>query len=90
MNPQENAEAPRWQHLAVVGDSAAVETGAGVLQIEDRIPYEVMAELKERGHEVKELTSYGHSSAVQLLEVMEDGTYVAGSDPRCEGLALGI
>jgi len=90
MNPQENAEAPRWQHLAAVGDSAAIETGAGVLQIEDRFPYEVSADLKERGHDVRELPAYGHGSAVQLLEVTEDGTYIAGSDPRCEGLALGI
>ena len=45
---------------------------------------------KERGHDVRELPAYGHGSAVQLLEVTEDGTYIAGSDPRCEGLALGI
>ena len=90
MNPQENAEAPRWQHLASIGDSAALEIGAGVLQIEDRVAYEVIADLKERGHDVRELPSYGHGSAVQLLEVTDDGTFVAGSDPRCEGLALGI
>ena len=90
MNPQENAEAPRWQHLNIADGSTGDEIYDGVLQIEDRVPYETQADLKDRGHDVRELSAYGHGSAVQLLEVTTDGTYIAGSDPRAEGHAAGI
>ena len=89
MNPQQNAEAPRWQHLAK-SSSSEIENYDGVLQIEKRVDYQTLAELKVRGHEVLELSEYGHGSAVQLLEVTPDGTFIAGSDPRAEGHAAGI
>jgi gamma-glutamyltranspeptidase/glutathione hydrolase len=90
MNPQENAESPRWQHLKKAGGSSLDEKYEGVLQIENRIGKETFQSLKEKGHSVEELSAYGHGSAVQLLEVLPNGTYIAGSDPRCEGHAAGI
>lgn len=90
MNPQENAEAPRWQHLRAAGDSSSEESFDGVLQIENRVPYDVLADLKEKGHNVAELNPYGHGSSVQLLEVTASGSYIAGSDPRSDGHAAGI
>jgi gamma-glutamyltranspeptidase/glutathione hydrolase len=90
MNPQENAEAPRWQHLNKAGGSSLDERYEGVLQIENRVEKEIQQSLKEKGHSVEELSAYGHGSAVQLLEVLPNGTYIAGSDPRCEGHAAGI
>ncbi|NBY50993.1 MAG: hypothetical protein EBQ55_00280, partial [Actinobacteria bacterium] len=90
MSPQENAEAPRWQHLNKSKDSSGDETFDGVLQIEKRVPHETFSILTSLGHAVEELPPYGHGSSVQLLEVLENGTYIAGSDPRCEGHAAGI
>ena len=90
MSPQENAEAPRWQHLNKKKDSSGEELFDGVLQIENRIAQETLENLSSMGHEVEQLPAYGHGSSVQLLEVMENGTYIAGSDPRCEGHAAGI
>lgn len=90
MSPQENVEAPRWQHLNRPFANDDVENFHGILQIENRLPYSVLAELKRRGHQVQELPPFGHGSAVQLLEVRPDGTYIAGSDPRAEGLAAGF
>ena len=78
-----------WQHLAK-GGSSDIENFDGVLQIEKRVEYSVLSELKERGHEVHELSEFGHGSSVQLLEVTPDGTFIAGSDPRAEGHAAGI
>jgi gamma-glutamyltranspeptidase len=46
--------------------------------------------LSKKSHDVEELAPYGHGSSVQILEVLPNGTYVAGSDPRCEGQAAGI
>ena len=90
MSPQENAEAPRWQHLNGPSASDAEENFDGVLQIENRLPYTLFADLKKRGHEVAELPPFGHGSSVQLLEVTENGTMIAGSDPRTEGHAAGF
>jgi gamma-glutamyltranspeptidase/glutathione hydrolase len=90
MSPQENAEAPRWQHLNKKRDNSGIEVFDGVLQIENRVSQDIITSLSNRGHEVQELSAYGHGSSVQLLEVQENGTYIAGSDPRCEGHAAGI
>jgi gamma-glutamyltranspeptidase/glutathione hydrolase len=90
LSPQENAEAPRWQHLNGPSYSDAEENFNGVLQIEKRVSPDVINQLTELGHEVQEIGEFAHGSSVQLLEVREDGTYVAGSDPRTEGHAAGI
>jgi gamma-glutamyltranspeptidase/glutathione hydrolase len=90
LSPQENAEAPRWQHLNGPSYSDAEENFNGVLQIENRVSQEVLNELKERGHEVQELPAFGHGSSVQLLATTETGSFVLGSDPRNEGHAAGF
>ena len=90
MNPQQNAEAPRWQHLNKPGETSLDESFEGVLQIEGRYSPEIKSELEEKGHTVNLLSDYGHGSAVQILEVLENGSYVCGSDPRSEGHAAGI
>jgi gamma-glutamyltranspeptidase/glutathione hydrolase len=76
--------------LAKPGSSSDLENFDGVLQVENRVSFEVQSELKKRGHDLQELPPYGHGSAVQLLEVTPDGTFIAGSDPRAEGHAAGI
>jgi gamma-glutamyltranspeptidase/glutathione hydrolase len=90
LNVQEAIEAPRWQHLNEPGASSEEESGLGVLQIEDRVSAEVFEELRAKGHVVAPLAAWGHGSSVQLMEVMENGTYAFGSDPRCEGHAAGL
>ena len=87
---QEVVEAPRWQHLKG-GDSSAIDEAIkGTLFLESRFGDEVIEQLGKKGHEIEVLPPYGHGSAVQLLEVMENGTFALGSDPRCEGQAIGI
>ena len=88
--PQENAEAPRWQHLNGPSYSDAEENFDGVLQIEGRVSQEILTELRNRGHEVQELPPFGHGSSVQLLSTTESGSFVLGSDPRTEGQAAGF
>lgn len=90
LNPQQNAEAPRWQHLNKPSETSLNENFDGVLQIEGRYPQEIQADLERKGHSVQRLSDYGHGSAVQILHVLENGTYMAGSDPRSEGHAAGI
>ena len=90
MNVQEATEAPRWQHLNAAGQSSEEEKGAGVLEIENRVAAEVLEQLRAKGHEVKALSAWGHGSSVQMMEVLANGTFAFGSDPRCEGQACGI
>jgi gamma-glutamyltranspeptidase len=61
-----------------------------VLQIENRVSSDVINQLKAKGHEVSELPAWGHSSSSQLMEVLSQGTFAFGSDPRSEGHAAGI
>ena len=90
MNVQEATEAPRWQHLNAPGQSSAEENGSGVLEIENRVPTQVLDQLRTKGHDVKELAAWGHGSSVQLMQVLPNATYAFGSDPRCEGHAAGL
>ena len=90
MNVQEAIEAPRWQHLRVAGESSLVENGGGVLEIENRVDLDVIEALRAKAHEITLIAPWAHGSSVQMLEVMPNGTYMFGSDPRCEGNAAGI
>lgn len=90
MNVQEAAEAPRWQHLSETGQGGADESTFGTLEIENRVDPTVIADLKARGHIVKELDAWGHGSSVQLMQRLPNGTFAFGSDPRSEGQAAGI
>ena len=84
------SEAPRWQHLNAPGHSSAEEIGDGVLEVENRVPTSVLEELRSKGHDVRPLAAWGHGSSVQMMEVLANGTFAFGSDPRCEGQACGI
>jgi gamma-glutamyltranspeptidase/glutathione hydrolase len=90
MNVQEATEAPRWQHLNAPGQSSEDEKGLGVLEVENRVSNLVLDELRAKGHDVRPLAAWGHGSSVQLMEVLPNGSYAFGSDPRCEGHASGI
>lgn len=79
-NPQAAADAPRWR--VVEGRTVAVE---------DAMPNTITDGLKAMGHEVTRTppeASFSFGGA-QLAWRLDDGNYVAGSDPRKDGLALG-
>ena len=79
-DPQTAVDAPRWQALS--GLEVAVEASLGV---------EVIDALKARGHAIKveipDSTNFGFGGA-QLI-ARTDAGYVAGSDPRKDGCAVG-
>jgi len=90
MNVQEAIEAPRWQHLSVAGQSSLEEDGSGTLEIEARVDSTVIESLRAKGHQVSVIGDWAHGSSVQMLEVMPNGSYMFGSDPRSEGHAAGV
>lgn len=75
-NPQAIIDAPRWY---VTSDSR--------IKLENGFKPEVIAELKRRGHEIvnSQGAKFGGAQAVFKLE---DG-YLAASDPRKDGQAVG-
>jgi gamma-glutamyltranspeptidase/glutathione hydrolase len=78
LDPQAAVDAARWGH-----------SGSSLL-VEDHMPAETIAGLRERGHDV---TSVGRSVApmgrAQVIMRGEPGVLMGGSDTRGEGSAAG-
>jgi len=79
-NPQDMSDAPRFR----------VENGP-VVNVEAHMPPAVVEELRRRGHEVvvAPADSLEFGSA-QLIYRQDNGTYVAASDSRRDGQAVGF
>lgn len=89
MNVQQAAEAPRWSSFP--GTDPGNLPSDFKLRIEDRVDKRVITELKKRGHEVEVLGAWDGGGQVQLIEVNpENGVLMGASDPRTEGVAIGI
>ena len=78
LNPQAVLDAPRWQ----------VTGGLGV-DLELGLPEAVLRELVARGHQVTVPVPRGGFGRGQIIWRLEDGLYVAGSDRRADGAAVG-
>jgi gamma-glutamyltranspeptidase/glutathione hydrolase len=79
LDPQAALGAPRWYWRA--GRSVLVEEGLAAP--------DVLAELERRGHEIAvehESAGFGYGQAIWRLP---GGMYVAGSEPRADGCAVG-
>jgi gamma-glutamyltranspeptidase/glutathione hydrolase len=76
-NPQAASDAPRWRVMG--GTQVLLETG---------IAPEVADDLKSRGHDAT-IAEFGQFGGAQLIYKLDDG-YVAGSDHRKDGQAVGF
>ncbi len=78
-NPQAAADAPRWRVLG----------GRRVL-VEPSMPAETVAGLKALGHDIAVEPPQGvfGFGGAQLILKGEEGSYIAGSDPRKDGQAV--
>ena len=89
MNVQQAVEAPRWSSFP--GTDPGNLPNPFKLRVEDRIDKRVITELKKRGHDVETLGAWAGGGQVQLIEVNpENGALMGATDPRTEGVALGI
>ncbi len=76
-------ESPRWR----------VDADGATVRIESRMPAAIRKALGDRGHDVVRLGPWGGSGLAQLLATVsmdEDFVFVGATDPRGEGVALGI
>ncbi len=79
MNPQASLDAPRWQW----------ERGRTVL-LEDTVTRPIVEGLALRGHDVVLEAPGGLFGRGQIIRRLDNGAYVAGSDKRADGAAVGF
>jgi gamma-glutamyltranspeptidase/glutathione hydrolase len=83
MNPQEAVEAPRFDTQHYISSFDNHEFLAGVLNIESRIPADVIRQLNSRGHKLKVQSAWGTgSSPTVIMFDAKSGVISGGADPR--------
>jgi gamma-glutamyltranspeptidase/glutathione hydrolase len=83
MNPQEAVEAPRFDTQHYVSSFDNHEFLAGVLNLESRLPAEVMSQLVRRGHKITVQAPWGTgSSPTVIVYDAKSGVISGGADPR--------
>ena len=83
MNPQEAVEAPRFDTQHYVSSFDNHEFLAGVLNVESRIPADVISRLNSRGHKMKIQSAWGTgSSPTVIMYDVKSGVISGGADPR--------
>ncbi|MBI1879055.1 MAG: gamma-glutamyltransferase, partial [Chloroflexi bacterium] len=78
LNPQAALDAPRW-HVA-----SGLEVG-----LEPEVPEHVRQSLAVRGHAIQGGLNRGAFGRGQIIWRLDEGVYVAGSDKRSDGAAVG-
>ncbi|HAS74993.1 MAG TPA: gamma-glutamyltransferase [Clostridiales bacterium UBA8960] len=74
MNPQSALDAPRWQWMK---DKH--------ITVEPNFPESVITDLRARGHVVKVDEEIGSFGRGQIIWRTKEGTYVGGTESRCDG-----
>ncbi|WP_241387280.1 gamma-glutamyltransferase family protein [Rhodococcus sp. CH91] len=88
LDPQEAVSAPRF--TVFPGSDANVLGEPTVLRIEADVAEGVPHALTELGHRVEVLEPLSADGSAQVISLDEDGVLRGGSDPRQEGIALGV
>lgn len=78
LNPQAALDAPRWRWSSGLQVEFELET-----------PEHILQELAARGHAVQTGLNRGNFGRGQLIWRLDQGVYVAGSDKRSDGAAVG-
>jgi len=78
-NPQAAADAPRWK-----------VTGEGAVIVEHHMPSPAVGGLAALGHKIRQVERWNMEfGSAQLIHRIEGG-YVAASEPRRDGQAVGF
>jgi len=88
MNMQQAIEAPRWSTRSFPASPFPHTMYPGDLQMENRIPETVRAELEHRGHKVTMRPPWSLNDSAGIVIDFVNGTVSAAADPRTAALAL--
>lgn len=84
MNPQTAVSEPRFVWGRTWGESSQE------LRVESRVADEVLSELAEAGHLVRKVDGYdGVVGHAHVISIDDNGYRSGGTDPRCDGAAIG-
>jgi gamma-glutamyltranspeptidase/glutathione hydrolase len=90
MNLQQAIEAPRIESAHFHESFGDKQDAPGVVEIENRIPADVLGALARRGHRIRLLSDYGAATGIVAAGVdPRFGTLRAGADVRGERYAFG-
>jgi gamma-glutamyltranspeptidase/glutathione hydrolase len=88
LNLQEAGDAARWQHDGSTDYDHPRMTDGGYVYLESGIPWDVVAELKRRGHDIRtDLGGFGGYQAI--MWDAKNHTYLGASESRKDGQAAG-
>ncbi|MCF8570980.1 gamma-glutamyltransferase [Gordonia sp. HY002] len=88
LDPQEAVSAPRF--TVFPGADANTIGMEHEVRVETSVAPDVRAELRRRGHVVRDVTPFGEPGSAQVISADPRGILLGGSDPRQEGVALGL
>ncbi len=88
MNLQEAGDAPRIRHAGSSQPTGGQMTDGGVVYLESGFDYEVIRELRRRGHRIAwSMGGYGGYQAI--MYDAKNGVYIGASESRKDGQAAG-
>jgi gamma-glutamyltranspeptidase/glutathione hydrolase len=88
LNLQEAGDAARWQHDGSTDYDHPKMADGGCVYLESGIPWDVVAELKRRGHDIRtDLGGFGGYQAI--MWDAKNHTYLGASESRKDGQAAG-
>ncbi|MGB7298848.1 MAG: gamma-glutamyltransferase [Burkholderiaceae bacterium] len=86
-DPQQAVEAARWTSSQPGQDANWPHDGDYSLTIEDRFPKASIDGLRDLGHDVRVVGPLDGPCSVACIRTLDNGTKMAGSDPRRDGWA---
>jgi gamma-glutamyltranspeptidase / glutathione hydrolase len=92
MDPQAAGDAARMRHFGGRQPNGQRLDGLGIVQYEGEFDSSLIKELQRRGHKMQEIDDWltGFVGGYQAIRYeSNDEVYVAGSEPRLDGCALG-
>ena len=90
MTVAEAVEAPRWRHLQSPTESEVPHTCEDALNLEARVPPEVVEDLRRRGQPVRSIGAWAAAGSEVMIQLdAETGALAGGADPRRDAYAIG-
>ncbi|MDY4920255.1 MAG: gamma-glutamyltransferase family protein [Phascolarctobacterium sp.] len=74
LNPQASLDAPRWQWIE-----------GKKIWLEDRVPQEIIEELRKRGHEIEVKSDYTSFGRGEIIWCDDSGVLAGATEPRADG-----